>query len=672
MKALIFMLAMLCSVAGFAQKPPIKFGDVSVDDLKMVRYDNDSSAEAVILADYGESAIKYSQSLGFQVHFERLTRIKILSKGGLRWANFEIPLYDDGSNHEKLTNLKGITYNLVNGKIETLKLRNDAVFEEKTDKNRRVVKVPLPGVKEGSVVEITYNVISDFLFNFQDWYFQYEIPAMWSEYRVHIPEYFTYEKYMQGYVPLSISEQKSTPGSITLTSTQRSGSGWTPVTTSVSQNKIDFTENYFRWAAQDVPAFKPEPFITTYRDYISKINFELSYIRFPNEPIRNVMGDWTDISKKFLEYTDCGAEVKGNAFLKRTVEEITAGQDTPEKKIRAIHAYVKDNILWDGRYRMFTDGSLKKVLDERKGSSADINLLLASMLEKADIKVHPILLSTRDHGMIRENIPVASQFNYVACVAFWDDKPVLLDATEKLLPAGVLPQRCLNGNALIVANQEAQWIPLVSSYRSRTTREITVDLDPEGKLVGSLIIRRDGYHGHTMRKQYLSKGESDYIAQLNQDNTWLIKKSEFSATEKSDEPFVESHEMEISDAATVAGDIIYINPFFAAGKEENPFRLEKREYPVDFVTPFTELYMGRINIPEGYTVDELPESKIFALPGSVGKCMVNVSQQLGVVHITSNFTINKALFTQEEYPALREFYNLVVANHAGQIVLKKK
>jgi hypothetical protein len=34
--------------------------------------------------------------------------------------------------------------------------------------------------------------------------------------------------------------------------------------------------------------------------------------------------------------------------------------------------------------------------------------------------------------------------------------------------------------------------------------------------------------------------------------------------------------------------------------------------------------------------------------------------------------VNKSLFMQEEYPDLREFYSLVVAKQAEQIVLKKK
>lgn len=45
------------SFFAIAQKPPIKFGDVAMDVLKMQVYDKDTSAAAVVLADYGESTM---------------------------------------------------------------------------------------------------------------------------------------------------------------------------------------------------------------------------------------------------------------------------------------------------------------------------------------------------------------------------------------------------------------------------------------------------------------------------------------------------------------------------------------------------------------------------------------------------------------------------------------
>ncbi|HET9486503.1 MAG TPA: hypothetical protein VFO54_03675, partial [Chryseosolibacter sp.] len=135
------------STFSLAQKSPIKFGDITKEEISMTSYDKDTTASAVILADFGESVITYRQNIGFSLDFERITRIKILTKDGLEWGNFTIPLYKDGSDNEKLATLKAVTYNLEDGKIVESKLKNDGIFNENVDAHREYVKVTCPNVR---------------------------------------------------------------------------------------------------------------------------------------------------------------------------------------------------------------------------------------------------------------------------------------------------------------------------------------------------------------------------------------------------------------------------------------------------------------------------------------------------------------------------------------------
>lgn len=655
----------------FAQKAPIKFGEIDIADLKMTRYELDSSAAAVVLTDFGQSSLVYSQSEGFSLNFERITRIKILTKDGLDWATFSVPLYHDGGNNEKFTSLKAVTYNLENDKVVETKLRNDAVFKEKLNSNVDIMKFTLPNVKEGSIVEISYKVNSDFFFNFQDWEFQNTIPVRWSEYRAHIPEFFNYDKFMQGYVVLSINETKDVQTSITLNYKERTGGRINQ--TDYQQEKIDFREYRSRWVAKDVPAFKAEPFITTSKDYVSKMNFELSFTKFPNQPIKTYMGTWADINKQYSESENFGDHVTGNGFLKKTVEEITAGLTTPEQKISAINNYVKSNVEWNHSSQKLVDNALKKVIETQKGSSAEINLLLASMLDKAGFKVSPVLVSTRDHGFVRESSPISSQFNYVLCLVRVGDKIMLLDATDRLLPAGVLPERCLNGRGLVISKADGySWVSLSSPNKSKTFYNADLTLNSEGELKGKLLADRSGYSAYSGRKDFFSKGESDYVKALVGSKSWTIGKSEFINAKEISESFKEVHEVVINDHVVATDNVIYLNPFVALQEQENPFKLEKREYPVDFGSPLEKLYMCKITIPAGYIVDELPQGRIIRMPENTAKYTYNVSQTGDVLMVTSNLQINNSLFSQDEYPNLREFYSQVVAKQAEQIVLKKK
>ena len=654
----------------FAQKPPVKFGDVTKEELAMTSYAKDSTASAVILADYGESSIVYRQNTGFSLDFVRTTRIKILTKEGLAWGDFSISLYKSKSDDEKLSALKAVTYNLENGKIIESKLKNDAVFRENSSANYDVVKLTCPNVREGSVVEITYKINSPFIFNFQDWTFQSTIPVVTSEYRAQIPEYFFYDRYVQGYIPLDVNEETRAQNSIRLTSFERSSGRVAQSTATTDQ--IDYQDHKFRWVANNVPAFKPEPYMTSVGDYVTKINFELASIKYPNEPIKQIMGSWADINKTMHESENFGAEITGNGFLKKVVEEVVAGKLSQEDIIASVTNYVKQNVVWDGSQRMFPSGSLKKTLENKKGTSADINLLLASMLEKAGITVYPVLLSTRNNGLLRVATPVVSQFNYVICLAKANDKSYLLDATERLLPLGMLPERCLNGQGFAVAKEGFQWVPLESKFKTRVLTSAELKLTENGALEGTLKLDCNGYEALKKRKKYLTDGEAEYLKDFIGSRQWDVRSTEIQNAKEIHNNFVGVHNLVINENMVDAGEMVYLDPFVLSGLKENPFKSETREYPVDFGSPIEQTMLLKITIPDGYLIDELPKSKMISMPENAARYTYSAVQNGNIISLTSMFHINKSLFTQLEYPYLREFYNQVVAKQAEQIVLKKK
>ncbi len=639
-----------------AQKVPVKFGEVSLADLTMKSYEKDSSASAVILADYGESVIVFSQSSGFSVQFDRIKRIKIFTKDGLKWGDFSIALYKSGSADEKLSGMKATTYNLENGKVVETKLKNDGIFKENYDANTDLVKITFPNVREGSVVEISYRVNSEFLFNFQDWDFQSTIPTVLSEYRIKIPEYFNYDKYMQGYVALDISDETTTSSSIVINSFEREDNGRT-VQSTHSSDKIDFMELRNRWVANHVPSFSAEPFMTSLNDYLSKIKFQLAFVKFPDKPLKQYMGSWEDINKTFNESDDFGGQIKANGFLQKTVDEITTGLTTEVEKIEVISNYVKTNVVWDGSKRKYPGLPLRKVLENKIGNSAEINLLLTSMLEKANIKVWPVLISTRDHGLVREETAVSSQFNYVICLARVNEKVLLLDAPEKLLPTGMLPERCLNGRGFAVSKEGFQWIALGAKFKTRMVTSADLILSDDGALSGKLRVDCNGYQALEKRKNYLADGKTEYLKNLVGSHAWELKASDI---------------QNANENMTLAGEMIYVDPFISSSYKNNPFKSEVREYPVDFGSPVEDTFFFKLTVPANYVVDEMPKSKIILMPENGAKYIYNVSQNGNLITVTSMFHINKSLFTQIEYPALREFYSQIVSKQAEQIVLKKK
>lgn len=639
-RALAVVIFTSICFAVYAQEDPIKFGAIPMEDLKMVTYERDTSAVAVILADYGDARIFQDKII-----FEHHKRIKILKAEGTSYADVSIFLYHNSGGDEKISGLKAVTYNLEDGKIVESKMDNGSVFQEKFNKSYNIKKFTLPNVKVGSVIEFTYKHVSDFIANFPNWQFQYKIPSRYTEYRAYIPDFLVMERYMTGYLGTQYDVKNFFQGS--------------------------YTDKRHRWVIENVPAFKPEPYMTSETDYISKINFALAYVKSTGGSTREIMGSWQKLVDQLVKSASFGKGIKSNE-LKEKTDELLTGVTDPQQKLQIIYDYVKNTLTWNKTSDVWGN-YFKETFAAKGGTSGDIHLVLASMLDKAGFTVEPILLSTREHGFIRKDIPMERQLNYVICSVKMNDKRIFLDATEKFLPLGIMPERCLNGEGLLVnlSANTFSWINLEAITKSKTTVSTDLVLNAEGELSGKVNFTRDGYDAHKSRSEFADSQE-EYVKNISRGKSWEVAKSDFLTMDKTNVPAKESHEVVISDHATISGDIIYINPMLGFNIAENPFKVETRTYPVDFGSPFEKVVLTKITIPEGYVLDEVPQNKLLALPGGYGKYLYNINVLGNTINLTSSLSINKALFVQEEYPILREFYTQFVAKQSEQIVLKKK
>jgi hypothetical protein len=143
----------------------------------------------------------------FQFLYKKHCQIKIFRKSAFSVADVSIKLYQSGLNKEELRGLKAFTYNMVDGKVVKTKVDNDKIYKANTD-NYVNVNFAFPDVKEGSIIEFEYSIVSDFLSNFRGWNFQYSYPARWSQYTYEIPEYFTYRESSRGYNNFDVNKTR--------------------------------------------------------------------------------------------------------------------------------------------------------------------------------------------------------------------------------------------------------------------------------------------------------------------------------------------------------------------------------------------------------------------------------------------------------------------------------
>jgi len=319
-------------ITSFAQsKSKFKFGDISEKDFNTKVYSIDSNANAVILADIGSSEIQGNDKSSFSLVFKKFQRVHILNKNGYDIASVSVPLYVDGSDEEKLDNVKAVTYNLENGKVVEYKLDvKSNIFKDKLNKNYIIKKFTLPNIKEGSIIEFQYTVTSDYIRHLQPWTFQGIYPCLWSEYNVAIPEFFRYVFLTQGYKTYDVTEKKERNESYRIMETRGAG----------ATERFEFNAKVtdYHWVIKDVPAMKEESYTSTVKNHITKIEFQLSASSSPLQ-FHDYMGTWSQLADDLLKSEYFGQQLnKDNGWLDDITNPLTKEvSDKLEKAKRCIY-----------------------------------------------------------------------------------------------------------------------------------------------------------------------------------------------------------------------------------------------------------------------------------------------------------------------------------------------
>jgi hypothetical protein len=504
----------------------------------------------------------------------------------------------------------------------------------------------------GSVIEYQYKHITEYVYRFMPWEFQSEIPTRYSEYSAEYNDFFDYKSIVKGDAK-SIS--KSTSINNTYVGSYRT------------------TGRILRWEGSNIPAFERESYITGVKDHYIRVDFELAGTNFPGGSYQVLTPSYKDLPKKVLDRSDFGEALKKTSFLDKVTSEVMSKCPNDElSKLKAIREFVANKILWDGTYRFGASETLKKVYSRERGNSAEVNLILIALLQKANLNVHPVLLSTRANGSLHPFMAMIQSFNHVVASVKVGDKTYLVDATEPLLPYNVLPYQALNNQGRLINVANSTWVDLTNGEMSITTINIDVDIDSLGMVKGKIKKSYSGYDGFRARRLVKLESKKGYKDLLMANNpSWEISNLTLENLDSLSKYVIE--QFQFSTASTVEPTSIGLvfNPNFHVSDFSNPFSNEERKYPIDFGCPEMLTYTAVIRIPEGYEVDQMPGNINLALPDKGGAFIFACTRAGNTITVQSRLSISQIRYEAKDYKTLREFYTQATRKQSELIVLKK-
>ncbi|MBB5269099.1 DUF3857 domain-containing protein [Algibacter amylolyticus] len=623
---------------------------VVLGDIESTTFAKDSTANALVIYEQGKSHVDNND---YDLRTEAKFKIKILNSEGFDNANVEIHLYNNKSKSEKIKDIIATTYNKNGNEVTTTKLEEKNIFREKYDENHTLVKFTLPNIKEGSVITYSYKIISPFVSSYKGWEFQGDIPKLYSEYNASIPGNWLFHTRLVGGKKLTTNTSVIKKECLQM----RNGAS------------ADCSESVY--AMKNVPAFIEEDYMTTKRNYLARIEYDLETFRDTDGTVINYTKSWKDVDREFRTDKEIGKQLKKTIKTEDLLSSAIINDADQLNKAESIYNYVQDNYTWNGDYKIYRNVSVKDLLKNKSGNVSSINILLHNLLRESGIDVKPVLLSTRNNGFPTTIFPAIFEYNYLIVQATINDKQYLLDATDSYLNFGDLPYRCLNqiGRLLDFKNGSA-WIDINPRTHSNVFYQTNLKFDENDLLVGSIKTKRTGYHALYKKKEYYSN-EDEYINTLENKFPYIdISNFEVTSDGVESKDFKESYAIEYN--FDDVGDNVYLNPFFVTFFKENPFKLQERSYPIDFGYSDSYFYMFNIELNDHYSIVEIPKEQKIALPNNTGQLVFSSKQIGNSINFLLKIDFKTPIYDVDYYPYLKAFMSKIVEIQNNTVILLKK
>jgi hypothetical protein len=646
------------------------FPTVTPAMLAVRNYPIDSGAAAVILAEYSDTKVNGSNEGGFAIETRVRRRIHLLKNASFDRATVSLDLYTNGEDPEKIAKLNAVTWSLEGGKLVEKRLNTKSdVYTDKQDKNHIQKKFTLPGVKEGAIIEYEYTLSSGYLFNLRPWYFQGDVPCLWSEYKVAFPEFLNYVLLQQGTLPFTVASTEVKPGTYNLSFMRDVYAGKT-----VDERlMINCQIAHHRWAIHDVPAFKEEAYTSSPVNFKNRIWFQLAGFQQPLN-VKTIQATWPEYMATLLNRLDFVNEMENTGeWWPDEMKQVLKGARTETDIAKAIYGYVSTRFTYNEE-ESGKNSPLIKVAVAKTGTMLELNLILVAMLRYAGLQADPVMLSTREHGYSLEEFPVAGQFNYLVCRVRADEDDWLLDATHPLLGFGKLPYQCYNGQARVL-NREATLIRLSPDQLNESDNmNVEISLNKTGSPHWTSGVNHQyGFFASELVRKKIKKEGVEVLRkalEVEEKAGGVLKDLVIAPSDKPGSLLEVKYTVET--AASKDG-LIYVTPVLVSYFRQNPLKSAERKYPVELPYKISQQYTVIIQVPDGYRVEEMPAALSTGINDNKDAAFdYQVTEANGKITIHYSIDITKTLFKPEEYNTLRDLFNKIAAKLEEQVVFKKQ
>jgi len=465
-----------------------------------------------------------------------------------------------------------------------------------SDVRSRILRIP--AAVPGSVVGYEIEREEQPYFMSTEWDFQDTIPVREAHFTLELPAGWQYQQTWLNHAPLSAASAGA---------------------------------NRWQWEVRDVGGIKVEDDMPPWEGIAGRLVISLLPPAAQSSPAREFLS-WHGMGSWYLDLARNRRDA--SPAIKQKVAELTASKSTSLEKIQALAAFVQSNIRYvaiELGIGGFQPHAASEVFTQRFGDCKDKATLLSTLLHEVGIESYYVLVNSR-RGSITDKTPPYDAFDHVILAiqlpADLHDpslqatvthprlgRLLYFDPTDEYMPLGSLSGYLQAGYGLLVTPDggELLQLPVLAAGSNSVNRTVHLTLDASGTVHGDVkeIMLGDMAAAERARL-HATFHDTDVIKRvetlLSQSlATFQIEKATLGYAQVPSQPLEWNYSFDAEQYAKAAGDLLMVRPRVFGSKASGLLETEKpRQHPIEFEGPRRDTDVFEIQVPAGYTVDDLP------------------------------------------------------------------
>ena len=615
---------------------------ITQHDLEMKQVPGNPGADAVQLY-YADFINDEDQTEFFYV------RIKVLNEKGKSHADVELVIPPEGS----ISGLKARTIQ-PDGRITDF---TGKPFQ-KTVIKAQGVKVlakafTMPEVNVGSIIEYKYKIEWPWIIPDNSWTIQHALYTVKESFRMQ-PYSGPIKGFEEGHQVAALYSHM--PNDI----------------------KPEQKRGAYQLEVENMPAFESEGYMPPEEDLKPQMRFfYVSTRAYTTEKFWQEAGrKWNDEVEHFIgnrrEISQAAAQAIGN-------------ETDPEQKLRKLYARAQQirNLTYE---RERTEQEQKKeklklnqnagdVLAHGIGDRADITRFFLALARAAGFDASIVRVSDRQNKFFDKGLLSERQLETEIAVVNLAGKSIYLDPGTRFCPYGYVRwiRTSTQGIKLDKKGGVFVTVPFAAYDKATLRRNAEMALDTGGNLTGTITVTFEGGDALEHRLEELDNDDAGKKKDLEDElQGWLptgatIKMTKAEGWETSDGPLTATFSVDMPGYASAAGKRFLLPAYLFQARQMDAFKHTDRKYPVYFPYAFGEVDRVTIKLPNGFTLENSPQSQAARLVYAGYQTLARLDGQQLVTQRT--LQVNGIFFKLELYPEVKDFFGKVQAGDEQQAVL---